>query len=274
MRRADRLFRIVQFLRVGRMITASRLAEKLQVSARTIYRDVRDLQLSGMPIEGEAGVGYLLRRDFDIPPLMFTRSEIEALVLGARMVRAWGGTEQGEAAIQALHKIEAALPSDLRDKIDQTLLYAPNFQVRSEVKRKVDLLNAAASGRKFIEFGYIREDGEASHRRVRPLALYFWGGVWTLASWCEMRNDFRSFRVDRMEELRALEQQFPVDPRKSLRAFIEKMRVESSEQVPTEELKIKGSPRRHSLAEPEPKKQTSPPSHGATESHGEKLKRD
>ncbi len=111
------------------------------------------------------------------------------------------------------------LPPDLRDKVDQTLLYAPNFQVRAELKRSVDLLNAAATDRKFIEFGYTREDGQESHRRVRPLGLYFWGGVWTLASWCEMRKDFRNFRVDRMTELRALEQQFPVDPKKSLHAF-------------------------------------------------------
>jgi predicted DNA-binding transcriptional regulator YafY len=228
MRRADRLFRIVQFLRVGRLITARRLAEKLQVSERTIYRDVRDLQLSGMPIEGEAGIGYLLRQDFDIPPLMFTRSEIEALVLGARMVSGWGGAEQGEAATQALHKIEAVLPPDLRDKVDQTLLYAPNFPVRAELKRSVDVLNAAALDRKFIEFSYTREDTQQSSRRVRPLGLYFWGGVWTLASWCEMRKDFRNFRVDRMIELRVLEQQFPVDPKKSLQAFISKMREESA----------------------------------------------
>jgi predicted DNA-binding transcriptional regulator YafY len=228
MRRADRLFRIVQFLRVGRMITARRLAEKLQVSERTIYRDVRDLQLSGMPIEGEAGIGYLLRQDFDIPPLMFTRSEIEALVLGARMVRAWGGSEQGEAATQALHKIEAALPADLRDNVDETLLYALNFRPSAEMKRNVDLLNVAASDRKFAEFRYAREDGEESERRVRPLGLYFWGGSWTLAAWCEMRKDFRNFRLDRMSEVSVLEKQFPADPKKSLKAFVEKMRKDSS----------------------------------------------
>ena len=225
MRRADRLFRIVQFLRVGRMTTARRLAEKLQVSERTIYRDVRDLQLSGMPIEGEPGIGYLLRQDFDIPPLMFTRSEIEALVLGARMVRAWGGAEQGEAATQALHKIEAVLPPDLRDKVDQTLLFALDFKVTPELRRNVDALNRAASQRLFVEFDYAREDGERSHRRVRPLGLYFWGGVWTLAAWCEMRNDFRNFRPDRASALQVLELTFPDDPKKSLKAFIEKMRA-------------------------------------------------
>jgi predicted DNA-binding transcriptional regulator YafY len=224
MRRADRLFRIVQFLRVGRLTTARRLAEKLQVSERTIYRDVRDLQLSGMPIEGEAGIGYLLRQDFDIPPLMFTRPEIEALVLGARMVQAWGGVKQGEAASQALHKIEAVLPAELRDRIDQTLLYALNFRVSTELKQNVDTLNSAASERRPVEFGYVREDGQDSRRRVRPLGLYFWGGVWTLASWCEMRNDFRNFRVDRMSELRVLEQPFQEDPKKSLQAFMLRMR--------------------------------------------------
>jgi predicted DNA-binding transcriptional regulator YafY len=232
MRRADRLFRIVQFLRVGRMTTARRLAEKLEVSERTIYRDVRDLQLSGMPIEGEAGIGYLLRQDFDIPPLMFTRAEIEALVLGARMVRAWGGAEQGEAATQALHKIEAVLPADLRDRVDQTLLYAPDFAVRSEIKRNVDALNAAASECHCIEFGYTREDGQQSQRRVRPLGLYFWGGVWTLAAWCEMRKDFRNFRADRIADLRVLDEVFPADPDKSLQAFIAKIRQEASNRSP------------------------------------------
>lgn len=206
------------------MITARRLAEKLQVSERTIYRDVRDLQLSGMPIEGEPGIGYLLRQDFDIPPLMFTRSEIEALVLGARMVKAWGGMEQGEAATQALHKIEAVLPVDLRDRVEQTLLYALNFRVSDELRRCVDRLNHAAGERKFVEFDYAREDGEKSHRRVRPLGLYFWGGTWTLASWCEMRKDFRNFRVDRVNRLRVLEEMFPHEAEKSLQAFIEKMR--------------------------------------------------
>ena len=207
------------------MTTARRLAEKLQVSERTIYRDVRDLQLSGMPIEGEAGIGYLLRQDFDIPPLMFTRPEIEALVLGARMVRAWGGAEQGEAAAQALNKIEAVLPADLRDRVDQTLLFALNFKVNPETKHCVDALNHAAGERKFVEFDYEREDGEKSHRQVRPLGLYFWGGAWTLASWCDLRQDFRSFRVDRMSQLQMLEQPFPNDPSRSLQAYIEKMRA-------------------------------------------------
>src|ERR1700726_1653523 len=118
MRRADRLFRIVQLLRSGRLITARKLAAKLEVSPRPVYRDVRDLQLSGMPIEGEAGVGYTLRRDLDLPPLMFTRNELTALVLGARLVQAWGGAESTIAAAQALQRIEGVLPPDLRERLD------------------------------------------------------------------------------------------------------------------------------------------------------------
>ncbi len=150
MRRADRLFRIVQLLRGGRLQTARSLAEKLQVSHRTIYRDVQDLQLSGMPITGEAGVGYTLRRDLDIPPLMFDREEIAALVLGARMVEAWGGIELTEAANRALRKIEAVLPANLRENIDDVLLYAPGYKAPPELRRKLDTLHSAAQKRRVV----------------------------------------------------------------------------------------------------------------------------
>src|SRR3984885_4883905 len=144
MRRADRLFRIVQFLRLGRLLTARALAEKLQASQRTIYRDVQDLQLSGTPIEGEAGVGYTIRRDFDLPPLMFTRSELTALVLGARLVQAWGGAESTIAAAQALQRIEGVLPPDLRERLDSILMYAPGgFHMRPHLRERLDLLHEA-----------------------------------------------------------------------------------------------------------------------------------
>jgi predicted DNA-binding transcriptional regulator YafY len=232
MRRADRLFRIVQLLRSGRLQTARHLAEKLQVSHRTIYRDVQDLQLSGVPITGEAGVGYTLRRDFDIPPLMFDREEITALVLGARMVQAWGGTQLTEAANRALRKIEAVLPTDLRERIDEVLLYAPGFRVSSELRSKLDTLHAAAQQRHVVLIAYSREDSQQSVRRVHPLALYFWGGTWTLAAWCELRNDFRSFRVDRMEHLENLTEVFQPKPGQLLADFLKRVRTERKE-LPT-----------------------------------------
>lgn len=208
MRRADRLFRIVQLLRSGRLLTARSLAQKLEVSERTIYRDVQELQLSGTPIEGEAGVGYTLRRDFDIPPLMFDRNEITALVFGARMVKAWGGIEMAEAANQALRKIEAVLPPDLRERIDQVQLYAPDYKVPKPLRRTLDTLHDAAVNRRFLDMKYVSESGAATERRMRPLALIFWGGAWTLVSWCELRNDFRSFRLDRIQAFEVLEEEF------------------------------------------------------------------
>ena len=204
MRRADRLFRIVQMLRSGRLKTARALAERLQVSERTIYRDVRDLQLAGQPIEGEAGVGYTLRREFDLPPLMFTPEELTALVLGARLVQAWGGAESVSAAKSALARIEAVLPAELAARLDAIALYAPGFRMPMAHRKMLDQIHAACLSRTVLEFTYTRlgeENSLAEKRTVRPLALAFWSGVWTLSAWCETRNDFRHFRLDRIESL-------------------------------------------------------------------------
>jgi predicted DNA-binding transcriptional regulator YafY len=208
MRRADRLFRIVRILRGGRLQTARMLAQKLEVSERTIYRDVSDLQTSGMPIEGEAGVGYTLRRDLDLPPLMFTRDELTALVLGARLVRAWGGAKTTIAADQALQRIEAVLPPELRERLDAILMYAPGFRMPQFLRERLDVLHEACIDRRVLGFAYTREDSQSSEREVRPLALYFWSGVWTLAAWCELRKDFRTFRIDRMQDVQVLPREF------------------------------------------------------------------
>jgi predicted DNA-binding transcriptional regulator YafY len=220
MRRADRLFRIVRVLRGGRLQTAKMLAEKLEVSERTIYRDVRDLQISGMPIEGEAGVGYTLRRDMDLPPLMFTRDELTALVLGARMVQAWGGAASAASADQALQRIEAVLPADLRERLDAILMYAPGHRMVQPLKDRLDVLHEACVGRRALAFGYAKEDGQNSEREVRPLALYFWGGAWTLAAWCELRKDFRVFRIDRMQGVQVLRREFVQKKGQRLEDFV------------------------------------------------------
>jgi predicted DNA-binding transcriptional regulator YafY len=220
MRRADRLFRIVQLLRQGRVVTAARMSEKLEVCERTIYRDVRDLQLSGTPIEGEPGIGYTLRRDMDLPPLMFTSKELTALVLGARLVQAWGGEESVAAAQSALDRIEAVLPPALRDGLDAIQMYAPGFRMGRDDRRRLDLLHAACVARRAVETAYTREDGAASRRVVRPLGLYFWSGVWTLVGWCELRDDFRVFRLDRMSETAMLERQFTQRRGQTLKDFL------------------------------------------------------
>src|SRR5471032_2246455 len=153
MRRADRLFRIVQFLRAGRLQTARSLAQKLQVSDRTIYRDVQDLQLSGVPIVGEAGVGYTLRRDYDLPPLMFDGREITALVLGSRMVMAWGDAELASAANDALRKIEAVLTPELRNRIDAVPMYAPAFRTNDSTRTTLEILRGAIEKNRLVQIG-------------------------------------------------------------------------------------------------------------------------
>lgn len=202
MRRADRLFQIVQYLRGGRLTTARALAETLEVSERTIYRDVADLIGSGVPIEGEAGVGYVMRAGYEVPPLMFTKSEITALVAGARMVKAWGGAELARAAEEALVKIAAVLPESLRESAERVPIDALGLSTMEPGDRnRLDRLEAACTARLRVSFTYVDESGSATNRTVRPLALHFWGRTWTLASWCELREDFRSFRIDRISEI-------------------------------------------------------------------------
>ena len=144
MRRADRLFQIVQYLRGGRLTTARSLAQRLEVSERTIYRDIADLIGSGVPIEGEAGVGYIMRAGYDVPPLMFTQAEVTALVAGARMARAWGGLEMARAAEEALVKINAVLPDAARDRSEQVQIHAFTMtDMPQEVRERLDRIEAA-----------------------------------------------------------------------------------------------------------------------------------
>jgi predicted DNA-binding transcriptional regulator YafY len=235
MRRADRLFRIVQMLRSGRLKTARALGERLQVSERTIYRDVRDLQLAGQPIEGEAGVGYTLRREFDLPPLMFTPEELTALVLGARLVKAWGGAENVAAASSALARIEAVLPAELASRLDVVALYAPDFVMTQAQRLLLDKLHAACLQRRVMAFRYTRlgeEEARGEQRTVRPLALTFWSGVWTLAAWCELRDDFRIFRIDRIAQCTATTDVFTPKRGQRLEDLMKKVRADSKRWEP------------------------------------------
>lgn len=219
MRRADRLFQIVQHLRGGRLVTAGRLAERLEVSQRTIYRDIADLIGSGVPIDGEAGVGYIMRAGYDLPPLMFTNDEVAALVAGARLLQAWGGAAMGEAAQEALVKIEAVLPDAARAKAEQVQVHAfQPHEMTEELRLMFDLVDGYIKSGNRIEIGYEDKNGTASARIVRPLGLFFWGKVWTLVGWCELRNDFRMFRLDRISNVAALDK-VRTDPDKSLKAF-------------------------------------------------------
>ncbi|MEM8979268.1 MAG: YafY family protein [Pseudomonadota bacterium] len=218
MRRADRLFQIVQALRGGRLVTAQKLAEDLEVSQRTIYRDIADLQSTGVPVDGEAGVGYVMDAGYELPPLMFTRDEVVALVAGARMLKAFGGSGMARAAEEALVKIEAVLPQAERARAQNVGVYAESWDLPAMTRDMLDQIEIAVDARLRLRFAYETVDGAASTRTVRPLGLWFWGKVWTLIAWCELREDFRMFRVDRMHALKDLER-FRAEPDKSLQAF-------------------------------------------------------
>jgi predicted DNA-binding transcriptional regulator YafY len=225
MRRADRLFQIVQQLRGGRLVTARLLGERLEVSERTIYRDIADLQSTGVPIEGEAGVGYLMREGFDLPPLMFTRDEIVALVAGARMVRAFGGAQMARGAEEALVKISAVLPDGERGRIARTEIHMPSWVLSDADRRSIDVLEKAVERRDVLAIAYRDEAGKASARDIRPLGLWFWGKVWTLVAWCEMREDFRAFRIDRIASITAIGRTFRPERGKQLADFYRSMEV-------------------------------------------------
>jgi len=201
MRRADRLFQIVQYLRGGRLVTAAKLAEKLEVSERTIYRDIVDLQTNGVPIDGERGVGYILRSGFDLPPLMFTRAEIASLVAGARFVKAWGGKAMAAAATEALIKIETVMPEGEREMLNRIAIHAPGYHMTDRDRTHVDRIESAINDRKMLAIDYRDAKDQLTRREIRPLALWYWGKVWTILGWCVLREDFRLFRIDRISEI-------------------------------------------------------------------------
>lgn len=208
MRRADRLFQIVLLLDRGRAVTARELAEALQVSERTIYRDIADLSRSGVPISGEAGVGYLMRPGYRLPPLMFDADELAALALGSRMVRSWADAELGRAAERALLRIEAVLPKKLREDSARDTLLVPGFHVPDAMRAPMAELREAIATRHKVSIAYTRADGADSQRVIQPLGLVFWGETWTLGAWCELRREFRSFRLDRIHGVVALDNRF------------------------------------------------------------------
>lgn len=223
MRRADRLFRIVQRMR-GRRITKARdLAERFGVSERTIYRDIRDLGLSGVPIIGEAGVGYSLPKGFDLPPLMFNEEELEALILGVRIVRAWADPGLAGAAEHALAKIEQVVPPHLEPRLRDTALFALNFAAAPATFARLGSLRRAVSERRKVRFSYVNAGGHHTTRTVRPLCLVFAAPLWMLTGWCELREEFRNFRLDRMDHLAVLSDTFVDEPGRALPDFFARM---------------------------------------------------
>lgn len=201
MDRSARLFAIMDALRRHRHpVTAAALAEEQGVSVRTLYRDVQTLIGLGAPIDGEAGIGYLLRPGFFLPPLMFDPEELEALVHGARWVEGQPDAALAGAARNALGKIAAAAPDDLRDRLATTGLWAaPSDWGDRDAEPLLARVRAAMRTEKTLEITYVDEAGNATTRAIWPVTLGYYEHKQVLSAWCTLRADFRNFRIDRIE---------------------------------------------------------------------------
>lgn len=224
MRKADRLFEIIEMMRTsGGAVTATQLSNELNVSERTIYRDVRGLQGQGVPIEGEAGIGYVLRPGFHMPPLMFTIEELEAVVLGARMAGQRGDEGLEKAAERVVSKVKSVLPVHMQDRMDRVALYAPpTYDVGHGIVNMSEIRECIRSENK-IRMGYQSLSGATSKRVIWPVAVAFFSGSTLLSGWCELRNDFRHFRIDRIREYEILENKFNGGNGRLLRAWEQAM---------------------------------------------------
>jgi predicted DNA-binding transcriptional regulator YafY len=221
MSRTGRLFLLMDAMRgYRRPVTAARLAEQLGVSERTIYRDIQTLSGLGAPLEGGAGVGYILKAGSFLPPLMFNADELEALVLGARWVRRQGDASLSDAANSALAKIATATPKDLRDDMAETSLWVPIGASGAEASDvHVRPVREAIRYQHRLRLGYRDEKGASSERMVWPFALAFFEGSRMLAAWCELRMAFRHFRIDRIAEAETTGQRYPARRHDLLRTW-------------------------------------------------------
>jgi predicted DNA-binding transcriptional regulator YafY len=209
MNKAERLFHLVTLLRSRRTaMTAETIAETMGVSVRTVYRDVQALILSGVPIDGESGVGYLLRPGRHLPPLMFTSDEVQALMVGSRMVQAFTDRELAQAARRAEEKIRSVLTDGLKGHAERQPYRIPIMASDDGMRELHGTLRRACEEQRKVHVLYVDEKGEKSERNIWPLGMIGWTGKWTLLAWCELRNAYRNFRFDRFEALELLEENF------------------------------------------------------------------
>ncbi|MDB6062036.1 MAG: putative transcriptional regulator [Verrucomicrobiaceae bacterium] len=210
MSRSERLFELLQTLRRHRLpVSGKTLAQELGISIRTLYRDIASLQLQGAAIDGEPGVGYVLRPGFLLPPLMFSAEELEALVLGARWVGKRADTRLAAAATNALAKIGAVVPGELRHDMDVSALFVGPKDTTELEKIDLAVVRKAIRSEHKLALVYTDEQGAQSQRTVWPFAIGFFDDVRVLVSWCELRSAFRHFRTDRIASITPMEQRYP-----------------------------------------------------------------
>lgn len=230
MRRAERLFRLINEMRVRGICRAEDLARHFEISVRTVYRDISHLQASGLPIEGEAGVGYLLRPGFDLPNVTFTHDQVEALAVGLAFAESLDDPGLAAAAREARAKIQANMPQPEARKLEG----APYFSLRRSTGAApyAGLLRKAIRLRRLVHMTYAVSEDQRTDRRVRPLAIWNLTDGWMFTAWCELRQDFRTFRLDRITSLVLTDEIFAQDEAKSLRAFMEKDACEAQVHPP------------------------------------------
>ena len=199
MRKASRLFEIIQILRLaGHPITAQQMADRLEVSERSIYRDIAALQAMRVPIEGERGIGYILRPGFHLPPLMFSAEETEAIVLGMALNKRTGDRELGEASSRVLDKIAAALPAPLRQALSSRALHAWGSAIPTADAVDLGLVRRAIRDEEKLAIDYRDEQARVTERIIRPIALIYYSEAAVVVGWCELRDGIRNFRIDRV----------------------------------------------------------------------------
>jgi predicted DNA-binding transcriptional regulator YafY len=229
MRKSERLFQLVNLLRGRRTaITAEQLSDVMEVSVRTIYRDIQALTSSGVPVDGEAGIGYMLKPGYQLPPLMFNFDEVQALLLGARMVEAWTDPELAAGAQRAVQKIRAVLPEPLLMEADRQTYRVPALTPQQQLGDTHRAIRRACEQQQIIDLQYEDVKGVQSQRRVWPLGMFFWGERWTLVAWCETRSDYRNFRFDRAIHIEPTGEFFPADTERSLQHYIATMKASHS----------------------------------------------
>jgi predicted DNA-binding transcriptional regulator YafY len=212
LRRADRLFDIIQRLRTALApMTAASLAEELEVTVRTVYRDVATLQARRVPIEGAAGIGYVLRHGFDLPPLMFTTEEIEAIAVGARLVSRTGDPSLQEAAESVLSKVTVVLPEALRALLVSTPLYVSSSGAPVAESVDLSIVRQAIRDERKVAIDYVDESGARTQRTIWPIAVAYYVNATLIGAWCELRRDYRHFRADRIGSVAVLEERYPSD---------------------------------------------------------------
>jgi predicted DNA-binding transcriptional regulator YafY len=221
MRRADRLFDIIQLLRTAAApVTAATLAVELEVTPRTVYRDIATLQARRVPIEGAPGLGYVLRRGFDLPPLMFTSEEIEAIVVGARLLHRTGDVGLQEASARVLSKVEVVLPEALRTSLVSPTMFVSGHGAPAGADLSV--IRAAIRDERKLRIDYADEQGRTSSRTICPFAVAYYVEATLISAWCELREDFRHFRADRVQALTVLDLGFPVPGRKLMADWLKR----------------------------------------------------